>query len=249
MQKLSDNPQPATGDMAAQATTLPALLAASWAVFRKDVRSELRTRYALNTLVLFAASTAVAVSLGAPLLGLQRDDQSLAVQAALLWIAILFAALNGLSRSFVQEEETRTMLALRLAAPPLAVYLGKLLFNLALLAVLDTITSLLFIIFVRVEVGNIGMFIALLIVGSLCLATATTLLAAVIAKASFKNALFAILAFPLLVPPLIVAIQDTALALGGAPWSMGWPGLRTLLAYVTATFVASLMLFRFVWEA
>ena len=37
---------------------------ASWAVFRKDVRAELRTRYALNALALFAVSTVVAISLG-----------------------------------------------------------------------------------------------------------------------------------------------------------------------------------------
>jgi heme exporter protein B len=225
------------------------LFRATWAVFIKDLQSELRTRYALNAMVLFAASSAVAVSLGVGFLGLQRDEQSLQVQAALLWIALLFGSLNGLSRSFVHEEETRTLLALRLAAPPSAVYLGKFLFNLVLLAVLDTVTSVLFIIFVRVEVGNLILFMALLVVGSLCLAAATTILAAIIARASFKSALFAILAFPLLVPLLIVAIQDTASAFAGMPWSAGWPGVRTLLAYAIALFVASLMLFRFVWEA
>lgn len=226
------------------------LLAASWAVFAKDLRSELRTRYALNTLLLFAASAAVAVSLGVGgFLGIQRDDESLLIQSTLLWIALLFAALNGLSRSFVHEEETRTTLALRLAAPPTAVYLGKFLFNLVLLAALDSVTSLLFILFVHVQVGNVGLFVALLAAGSLSLATATTILAAIIARASFKGTLFAVLAFPLLVPPLIVAIQGTAPALAGAAWSSGAPSLQALLAYAVATFVASLMLFRFVWDS
>jgi heme exporter protein B len=226
------------------------LLAASWAVFAKDMRSELRTRYALNTLLLFAASAAVAVSLGVGgFLGIQRDEESLLIQSTLLWIALLFAALNGLSRSFVHEEETRTTLALRLAAPPIAVYLGKFFFNLVLLAALDSVTSLLFILFVRVQVGNVGLFVALLAAGSLSLATATTILAAIIARASFKGTLFAVLAFPLLVPPLIVAIQGTAPALAGTAWSSGLPALQALLAYAVATFVASLMLFRFVWDS
>lgn len=229
--------------------TLRATLSAAWAVFVKDVRGELRTRYALNALLLFAASAAVAVSLGAGFLGLRRDDESLLVQSALLWIALLFAALNGLSRSFVHEEETRTALALRLATPPLSVYLGKLLFNLLLLAALDVVTSVLFIVFVRVEIGNVGLFIALVAAGSLSLTTATTILAAIIAKASFKSALFAVLAFPLLMPPLIIVIQGTALALAGVPWIDGWAALRTLLSYTVATFVASLFLFRVVWES
>lgn len=224
------------------------ILWAAWAIFLKDLRSELRTRYAINALVLFAASAAVAVSLGVGFLGLRRDDESLAIQSALLWIALLFAALNGLARSFVHEEETRTLLALRLAAPPIAIYLGKLFFNLALLALLDTVTSLLLIIFVRMQVGNVGLFVVLLAAGSLCLATATTILAAIIAQASFKNALFAILAFPLFVPPLIVALQGTTLALAGAEWSAGMSALQGLLAYALVTFTASLMLFRSVWE-
>lgn len=223
------------------------MLRAAWAVFVKDLRSELRTRYALNAMLLFAASSAVAVSLGAQFLGTQQNDEAL--QSALLWIALLFAALNGLSRSFVQEEETRTALALRLAAPPTAIYLGKLLFNLLLLAALDTVTSLLFIMFVGVEVGNVGLFIALLTLGSLCLTTATTLLAAIISRASFKSALFAVLAFPLLIPPLILAIRGTALALSGAPWSDGGSFLRALFSYAVVTFVASLFLFRTVWES
>jgi heme exporter protein B len=224
------------------------LLLATWAVFTKDIRSELRTRYALNALLLFAASTAVAVSFAVPLLGTRREAEWLAIQAALLWVALLFAALNGLARSFVQEEERRTTLALRLAAPPLAVYLGKFLFNLVLLAALATVTTVLFLVFLQVEIGNVALFLAMLAVGGLCLATATTLLAAIIAQASFKSGLFAVLAFPLVVPLLVVAIRGTTLAIGGGAWSQGAPLLQFLLAYAVATFVASQMLFRLVWE-
>ncbi|NTV99938.1 MAG: heme ABC transporter permease CcmB [Oscillochloris sp.] len=236
-------------DSATAPARLGDLLAAAWAIFVKDLRIELRTRYALNALVLFAVSAAVAVSLGVGFIGMRRSDEYLLIQATLLWIALLFAALNGLSRSFVYEEETRTMAALRLAAPPISVYLGKLLFNLALLLLLDTVTSLLFIILVRVEVGSPLAFVLVLAAGGLCLATATTMLAAIIAKASFKSALFAVLAFPLLVPPLIVAIQGTALTLDNAGMNLALPSIRTLLAYAVAMFVASLMLFRYVWEA
>ncbi|MEI8307232.1 MAG: heme exporter protein CcmB [Chloroflexales bacterium] len=225
------------------------LMAAAWAIFIKDLRSELRTRYALNALVLFAASAAVAVSLGVGFIGLRRSDEYLLIQSALLWIALLFAALNGLSRGFVYEEETRTMAALRLAAPPIAVYLGKLLFNLALLVLLGSVTSLLFIVLVRVEVGSPLAFTLVLAAGGFCLATATTILAAIIARASFKSALFAVLAFPLLVPPLIVAIQATALTLDTAGMALAMPAIRTLMAYAVAMLVASLMLFRFVWDA
>lgn len=225
------------------------VLAAAWAVFMKDLRTELRTRYALNAMMLFAACTAVMVSIGTTFIGLRRTEEFLLIQASLLWVALLFAAITGLSRGFVHEEEARTLAALRLAAPPTAVYLGKFLLNLALLALLGAITSLLFIVFVRVEVGSPLAFVAMLAAGSLCLASATTILAAIIAKASFKSALFAVLAFPLLVPPLVIAIQGTAVALDNSGLATALPSLQFLVAFSVATFVASLLLFRFVWEA
>ena len=225
------------------------VLAAAWAVFQKDLRTELRTRYAINAMVLFAACTAVIVSIGTTFIGLRRTEEALLIQSSLLWVALLFAAITGLSRGFVHEEETRTLAALRLAAPPVAVYLGKFLLNLALLALLGTVTSLLFIVFVRLEVGSPLAFIALVSAGGLCLSAGTTILAAIIAKASFKSAIFAVLAFPLLVPPLIIAIQGTALALASDGLLTTLPALQFLIAYSVATFVASLLLFRFVWEA
>jgi heme exporter protein B len=225
------------------------LALASWAVFRKDVRAELRTRYALNAVALFAASTVVALSLGVGFLTAGRNADLPLIHAALLWVAVLFAAFTGLARAFVQEEEARTAAALRLAAPPIAVYLGKLLFNLLLLLLLDVLVAVLFVVLLHVEIKNVGLFAALLLAGSLGLVAATTLIAAIIARASAKGALFAVLSFPLLVPLLVVAIQGTALALVGEGWAQGIAPLQVLIAYTVALFVASLFLFGNVWEA
>lgn len=225
------------------------LARAAWAVFRKDLRSELRTRYALNALVLFAVSTMVAISLGVGPLAPARNADLRLIQAALLWIAILFAAFTGLARAFVQEEEARTAAALRLAAPPLAVYLGKLLFNLLLLLLLAALTAFLAVALLRVRIGNPGLFVALLFAGCLALVAATTLIAAIIAQASIKGALFAVLSFPLLVPQLVVAIQGTELALSGVAWAQGFAPLQVLVAYTIALFTASLFLFGSVWES
>ena len=78
--------------------------------------------------------------------------------------------------------------------------------------------------------------------------SATTLIAAIIARAGVKGALFAVLAFPLLVPLLVVAIQGTDLALAGVQWAQGLAPLQVLLAYTIALFSASLLLFAMVWE-
>lgn len=224
------------------------ILRAAWAVLVKELRSELRMRYALNALVLFAANTVVVLSLNIGFITERRNADLALIHAALLWVAVLFAAFTGLARVFIHEEETRTAAALRLAAPPIAVYLGKLLFNLVLLLLLDLLVSLLFVLMLHVRIGNVGLFISLLLAGSLGLVAATTLIAAMIARASVKGALFAVLSFPLLVPLLVVAVHGTAQALAGQGWERGVAQLQTLVAYAVALFVASLFLFSSVWE-
>lgn len=227
----------------------PALWTAAWAVARKDVRIELRTRYALNAMVLFAVTTAVMVSFRLGPLGVSRDARAVSTLAVLLWVAIFFAAMNGLSRTFVREEETRTVALLRLSTPPLAVYLGKLLVNLGLLALLETLVTLLFVALMNVRIAQPGLFALTLSVGGFGLAGATTIIAAVVAKADGRNALFTILAFPLLLPLLIIAIEVTEIALAGTGWSNALGGLRVLAAYALAQTVASLLLFELTWES
>ena len=70
------------------------------AVFEKDARLELRSRYAINTLVLFAVSSLLIVAFA-----IGSSPISTGVRSVLLWIIILFTAIAGLSHAFVSEED------------------------------------------------------------------------------------------------------------------------------------------------
>lgn len=224
----------------------PILWRATKAVFVREVRSELRSRQALNAVALFAVCSIVAVSLG---LGpLNRSGELPLIHAALLWVVLLFAAFTALARVFVVEEEQRTAAALRLAAPAHAVYLGKLLFNLVLLIGLTFLVAILAIVLLRMQVKSPGAFTVMLASGALGLVAGTTLIAAIIARASSRGALFAVLSFPILIPMLVTAVRGTALALSGVGWERCVAPIQTLLAYAVAMFVSSLFLFATVWE-
>lgn len=219
---------------------------ATKAVFVREIRSEMRNKQALNAVALFAVCSIVAVSLG---LGpLNRSGELPLIHAALLWIVLLFAAFTALARVFVVEEEQRTAPALRLAAPPHAVYLGKFLFNLVLLLGLTILVAVLAIVLLRMQVRAPGPFVVLLATGAVALVAGTTLIAAIIARSSSRGALFAVLSFPLLIPMLVTAVRGTALALSGAGWDRCVAPIQTLVAYAVAMFVASLFLFGLVWE-
>ena len=219
-------------------------LRAAWAVFAKDVRLELRSRVALNTLLVFAVATVMTVYFA-----LVRAPLEPRAQAALLWIVMLFAASVGLGRAFVAEVERGTDLLLRLNVRPGAVYAGKLLFTLALTFVLGGVSSGALLLVLGVGVDHAGLLALTVALGGVGLAGAVTLLSAIIARAQGGGALLPVLLFPLLVPLLLSAVRLTRAALdGGDGWRGATDGLVTLGAFAVVVVAAAVLLFEYVWD-
>jgi len=212
------------------------------AVFEKDLRSEIRTRYALNAVLIFALTSLVSVSFA-----LAGASASPEVQAAFLWILIFFSGMAGLSRVFVHEEEKGTAGLLKLSATPGMVFVGKFAFNLTLLLLVELVLVPLYIVFMSPKALGWPLFLTSVLLGSLGLAAAGTLLAAVVARARTRSALFAALAFPILLPVLVAGVGATRIALnGGGPGEAG-NELRMLLSYAVVIFTGGLILFDFAW--
>lgn len=219
------------------------LLKRSCAVLQKDLRVEFRTRYAYNTLMMFAVTVLVTVSFSVGGMILESE-----IAAALLWVILFFSAMAGLSRTFVQEEESGTVVALKLAADPEPVYLGKLLFNIVVLFSIAAVVVPLFLIILNLSVAMPLSFVLVVLLGCLGLAGASTILAAIVAKAAAKGALLTVLAFPVLLPLLIGAISATRSTLAGVPLEVLRPDLGLLLFYNGMMVTASLLLFDYVWN-
>lgn len=148
----------------------------------RDLRSEFRTRYAVNAILMFALTTLIAVSFS---IGAYRimDSERPFLYAVLLWVILVFSALSGLSRSFVKEQEAGTMDVLKLCARPQAVFLGKLFFNLTLLGALEIIIVPSFGVLMGYPIRLPGCFWAMVISAGLGLGAGTTIVAAMIAQA------------------------------------------------------------------
>ncbi len=217
------------------------------AVFVKEWRCEFRTRYALNTLALFAFTTLVVVSVSLGPMGISRSQGS-AVLPVLLWLILLFSVAAGLPRAFVQEEESQTATALRLAATPSALFCGKLLYCLTLVAALELLITPLFLTLMSLEVAEPALLAAALAAGGYGLAVGSTLVAAIIAQARTKGTLFSVLSFPVLLPLLLLAVELTRTAVAGDPGGTGGLALSQLILYDASVSVAGLMLFPVVWN-
>ena len=209
----------------------------------KDIRCELRTRYAINALAMFSFVTLVVVGLT-----VGQDLLSAPLHASLFWIVVLFSALQALSASFVKEEEAKTADTLRVYATPGIVYSGKLLFSLVLMGFLLVILIPLYLILMNLEVRSVVQFLVCAVLGSFGIAAATNIIAAIVSRASVKGALFAVLAFPLLLPIILSAVAATGLVLTGSVWGQVWVYLRILIAYPMIVVTLSYILFEYVWN-
>jgi heme exporter protein B len=220
------------------------LLRQTLAVARKDLQSELRSRYALNSLGMFVV---VAVTVMAFAAGIERISP--AVASGLIWVTMFFSATTGLGRSFISEEERGTTLLLRLSVAPTPVYLGKLAINLLLALGTNLLIALLFLVMMSgVVVADAGLFIAVVVLSSLGFAAALTIIAAIIARSSSKGALYPVLAFPVILPLMLLGTDLLERAMLGDPAAELANGLLMLGIYTAAIIAVSYVLFDLLWK-
>lgn len=212
-------------------------------IFLKDIRQELRSKAAINSILLFAIVTLTAISFSIGSFALNTD-----ILAAMLWIIILFSALSGFSHVFLKEEESGTADTLKLIASPNDIFWGKLLFNLVLLLIVLVIIIPLFIAVFNFDVKNPGMFVITIALGAIGLSAGGTIVAAIIAKASSRGALFSVLAFPILLPVIILGITITRIAFKKIETVLFIPEIQALAAYCVIVITAAALLFEYIWN-
>ncbi len=208
---------------------------------KKDVIIEARNRIALNLTLSFAVITTI--SLGLVAAGVPFSPR---VQAMLLWLVMFFSAMSGLSFIFVREVEQGTDLFLRLHVSPESIFISKLIFNLGFFLITQAVITPLFIIFIQVTVYDVPVFAGAVAAGGFAIASVTTILASMIARAGGKGSLFTVISFPVLIPVLSVLISVTEKTLeagAGVPWD----NLIFLLAFSGAVVAISFLLFPVIW--
>lgn len=216
----------------------------SYALFQKDFHSELRTRYAINSLAMF-----IIVAISVILFSIGNENISPGLTGGLFWVVIFFSAMSGLSRAFVSEEERGTSLTLQLIASPSTVFTGKLLFNMILVFLMNIVITLLYsMLFAEFIIQNYLLFLLTFILGNIGIAISSTLIAAIIAKAGSKGTLYPVLSFPILLPLILTSVQLTSFSIDGIPISEAFFELAIVLCYDIIMISAAYMLFDFIWK-
>jgi heme exporter protein B len=165
------------------------------ALARKDLVLELRARDTLPAMLLFVVSALVVFHFAVP------EDSSELAAAGLLWVALLFTALLGLSRAFAAEREQGVLDGLVLApSDRSAIWLAKALSIIAFLVLAEVIALPAFALFFR-DVG--AALVAGVALADLGIAAVGTLLAAMAAASRARELLLPLLFLPLAIPIVV----------------------------------------------
>jgi heme exporter protein CcmB len=176
-------------------------------VLRKDFAIEVKSREILYTTLLFALSCVLVFSIAFVKEGEPLEDAA----AGILWIAIEFAGTLALGRTFERERYGETLRALLLApAPRAAIYVGKMLGIVVLLAVCELLLVPLVALLFRSRLFEEPLLlVALLLTGTVGFAVVGSLFAAMLVRARTRDVMLPILLYPMTVPLMIGGVRGT----------------------------------------
>jgi heme exporter protein B len=171
------------------------------ALARKDILLELRSRDTLPAMLLFVVSTLVVFHFALP------SDSSDLAAGGLLWVAIVFTALLGLTRAFAAEREQRLLDGLVLApCDRSAIWLAKGASVMAFLLLAEAVALPAFALFFAPVDATL---VAAVLLADVGIAAVGTLLAAMAAASRARELLLPLLFLPLAIPVIVGGVGAT----------------------------------------
>jgi heme exporter protein B len=181
----------------------------------------------------------------------QREETVAFVFPGILWVAIIFAGMLAIGRTFAQEQESGCLRALALIPnTQTSLYCAKLLVNLIFMALFEAVLVPLLALAFSVDVlANAGWFLLILMAGTVGFAALGTLISAMLVHSNLKDVLLPLVLFPLAVPLVIGGVKATGMLMGTPDYAGVQMWALVMLAIDAAFLVGSLLMFRWVLSA
>jgi len=210
-------------------------------LIKREIYSEWKQKYAFGGVLLYVVSTVFICKLSF------RDISDPLTWSALFWIIILFASVNGVAKSFLQETKGRLLYFYTLASPQ-AIILSKVIYNLLLTLVLSFICYFLYVLFLGNPIANQSLFILTVLLGCSGFSCILTLVSAIAAKTNNNFTLMAILSFPLILPLIMTLIKLSKYAIENISLSVCYQYLLVLALINVVVITLSYLLFPYIWR-
>jgi len=210
----------------------------------KEFLMEWRQKYALNGIILYTVSTIFICYLAFSIRGASMSPN---VWNTLLWIIVLFSAINAIAKSFLQESDRRNVYYYSITSP-LAIIIAKIIYGMILMSVLVSLALLVYSVLLGNPVDDLLLYIFVLFTASLALSSMLTMLSAIASKAGNNSMIMAILSFPIVAPVILMAIKASKNAMDGLARSESMDEILVLIALNVIIITLALLLFPYLWR-
>ena len=207
----------------------------------KEIKQELRQKFALGGILLYVISTVFVCYLSF------RSIIDKPTWNALFWVILLFGSINAVAKSFIQESKGRQLYYYTLVSPQ-AVILSKIIYNSLLMLVLSIVCFFVYSLFIQSLVDDIPFFLLTLVFGSIGFASVLSMVSAIASKTNSNFSLMAILSFPMLIPLLLSLIKVSKYAVDGLDRTLSYPYFGVLLLINMMVILLSYLLFPYLWR-
>lgn len=207
---------------------------------KKEITLEWRYKYAFNGILLYVVSTVFVCYLAF------KTTQPI-VWNVLFWIIMLFAAVNAIAKSFIQESKSRILYYYTIGSPQ-AIIIAKTIYNIFLLLLITCIAFIIYKLVFANELGDPLLYIVSIFLGSLSFSTVFTMTSAIASKAGNSGTLMAVLSFPVIIPLLMLLIKLSKNAMDGLDRSVSYDEIGVLVLINIIVLSVSLLLFPYLWR-
>jgi heme exporter protein B len=209
-------------------------------LLRKEFLLEFRQRYAISGIVLYVFSMVFVVYIASVKVAPN-------VWNILFWLIVLFASINAVVKSFVQESGARQLYYYQLADPS-ALFLAKVLYNTLLLLVLTGLAFGIYSVVSGNPVKDVPLFCLVVALASVGFSIAFTFISSIASRANNSATLMAILSFPVVLPILLTLNRLSSIALRLMQDTSYTKDIVNLLAIDAILLTLAFVLFPFVWR-
>ena len=209
-------------------------------LLKKEFTLEWRQKYAISGILLYVLSTVFII-----FISFQKISPQL--WNVLFWIIMLFASINAVVKSFVQESGHRQLYYYQLTSP-LAILLSKMLYNTILLLLIGGLTFVALGFIAGSPIEDAAQFALALFFGSLGFSITFTFVSAIAAKADNSSTLMAILSFPVIIPVLLLLVNLSAHSIGLLGGGGVMKDVMMLVAVDLVLLALGMVLFPFLWR-
>jgi heme exporter protein B len=210
-------------------------------IFIKELSVEFRQRFAVGGILVFAATIVFIIFKSFNTVNPRE-------WSILVWIIMLFAGLNAVVKSFLQEKKG-TYIYYYTLFDPIDVLIAKILYNVVFLCVLFLVIIGMMALFTGFPVRDIPLFAIGSLGGIAGISVVFTFVSIISAAGSGNATLMSILALPLILPVLLILLKVSAVSSGLLVDSAIHEDLWLLLAIDCILLGACILLFPVLWKS